>query len=191
MPKWVKWFAKWHSVSLETRIKIGLANRGERVDFKCDECWRECKEKVSHYRKKKRHFCSMLCYAEFRRTKLPPREHNAYRWVRKVWESKQVYHRKYVSNHREKVNHLKLRHYARKKWAEGNHTLQERELLKEQYEHKCRGCWMQKRLTKDHIIPLSKWWSDRINNIQPLCCNCNSKKHNKLDYIYENPELLK
>jgi 5-methylcytosine-specific restriction enzyme A len=190
MPKWVKWFIKWHKPSINTKIKIWLSNRWEWVEFNCQECNKSCEEKLSHYKKKKRHFCSMKCYSDFRKTKLPLEEQHAYKWVRKDWDSKQVYHRNYVYKHRAKVNHLKLRHYARKKWAEGSHTLEERELLKKQYEYKCRGCLIQKRLTKDHIIPLSKWWSNYISNIQPLCHNCNSKKHNKLNYIYENPELL-
>ena len=48
----------------------------------------------------------------------------------------------------------------------------------------------EKKLTKDHIIPLSKGGNNFIENIQPVCRNCNSKKHNKLNYIHDNPALL-
>jgi hypothetical protein len=62
--------------------------------------------------------------------------------------------------------------------AGGNHTQGEWELLKKQYNHKCPACGDTKNpLTKDHIIPVSKGGSDNIENIQPLCKRCNSKKH--------------
>lgn len=71
----------------------------------------------------------------------------------------------------------------RKNNAAGSHTFGEWELLKRQYGNACRWCGArepQTRLTEDHIIPLSKGGSDFIENIQPLCKSCNSRKYNKI-----------
>ena len=40
-----------------------------------------------------------------------------------------------------------------------------------------------KNLTQDHIVPLSKFGYHAITNLQPLCSNCNSSKHNSLPHI--------
>lgn len=61
-----------------------------------------------------------------------------------------------------------------------SHTLEEWENIKKKNNYKCKTCKKSIKLTRDHIIPLSKGGSNNINNIQPLCGPCNSKKHNKI-----------
>jgi hypothetical protein len=78
--------------------------------------------------------------------------------------------------------HLAKMYKARRRGATGKHTLVEWETLKAQYNWTCPCCREKEPdivLTEDHIIPLIKGGSDNIENIQPLCRSCNSKKHDK------------
>lgn len=174
----------------ETKIKIGLANKRVWIKFNCDYCGNPTEEAQSKYKKTKRHFCSVKCYSDFRKNLLPMIEQNSYKGVRKEGETKQVYHRNYCDKHKDIISHLKARRYARERGSIGSHTLKEWENLKNTFNNKCAFCGEKTKLTKDHIIPLSKGGTDFIENIQPLCKNCNSKKHNKLNYIHDNPELI-
>lgn len=65
------------------------------------------------------------------------------------------------------------------------HTFQEWMLLKKLCNYSCSCCGkteieLNKKLTEDHIIPLSAGGSDSIENIQPLCSFCNNTKHVKI-----------
>jgi hypothetical protein len=73
-------------------------------------------------------------------------------------------------------------HKHRVKSMDGFHTLGEWELLKKQYNYKCPCCDRSEpeiKLTEDHIISVFRGGGNTIENIQPLCQSCNSKKHTK------------
>ena len=77
------------------------------------------------------------------------------------------------------LNWLKNKRNRLKRKAIGSHTFKEWEALKVKHNWTCLHCGKSEpkiKLTEDHIIPLSKGGSDSIDNIQPLCGSCNSKK---------------
>lgn len=177
--KKLKGFQKGHIPSKETRDKISKA-LSKKIEFKCDFCSKVCHDKPSSYKKKKRHFCSMNCYVLYKKNFYTTSDYTAYKGIRKEGESRQVYHKRYCDKYPYVIAHLKARRYAREKGAVGSHTLQEWEDLKNSYNNCCVSCGNMVFLTKDHIIPLSKGGSDFIENIQPMCRSCNSKKNNKI-----------
>lgn len=93
------------------------------------------------------------------------------------------YDKRWQKANPEKVNFRNKRYRARKRKAKGSHTLQQWQEIKKRYNYCCVWCKKKEpeiKLTEDHIIPLDKNGSDFIENIQPLCQNCNSKKHTKI-----------
>ena len=99
---------------------------------------------------------------------------------------------------KERASMYSKRSQAKRKGADGFHTLQQWNNLKSKYGFMCLCCKKVEpeiSLTEDHIIPINTWKShiqfhpeikykcNDIENIQPLCKTCNSKKYIKvLDY---------
>ena len=72
---------------------------------------------------------------------------------------------------------------ARVRGAKGSFTFQEWLEVKKKHNSCCALCGKHEsevKLTRDHIIPITKGGSNYISNIQPLCGSCNSRKSNHL-----------
>lgn len=67
--------------------------------------------------------------------------------------------------------------------AGGSFSVAEWKALCKKYNNRCLCCGKRRKLTADHVIPVSKGGTSNIENIQPLCGPCNSSKRDKtIDY---------
>lgn len=110
-------------------------------------------------------------------------------------EKRNATSKRWAQENPEKISAAKKRYYtanpearrlreqqrrALKKQALGVFKLQDWKEIKKKYKNACPACGRKEpevKLTVDHIIPLSKGGKHDKSNIQPLCLNCNSRKH--------------
>lgn len=119
-------------------------------------------------------------------------EKNIERWRKYMKENwscgshNSEYYSNWIMKNRERKNwHTRMRR-ARRKNASGEHSLEQWEQLKKQFNYTCPMCGKKEpeiRLTEDHIIPLSKGGTNNIDNIQPLCLRCNSHKYTSIIFL--------
>lgn len=87
----------------------------------------------------------------------------------------------YLRNHRAANPELYLSYVharrAKRLAAGGVHTKEEWAAKLEEYGHRCVYCCSGGRMTRDHVVPLSKGGTNDISNIAPACRRCNSSKH--------------
>jgi hypothetical protein len=81
-----------------------------------------------------------------------------------------------------KANPEQHREHCRRRHAKlvsviHNLTVKEWQHIKEIYDHRCAYCGeKKKKLTQDHVVPISKGGSHTISNVVPACQSCNSRK---------------
>ncbi len=176
--------------SKEARLNMSLAHKGQKAWNKgiskpyptCAECKKSLKDRRSQYCRS----CTSSRNLKGKPSKKKGKEfphlqgkNNA------LWTGGEKATRK---RYKERKRFLTLRRVARKRNAIGSHTLAEWQALKIAYDNMCLCCKRSERepdilLTEDHVIPLSLGGTDFIENIQPLCGSCNSRKHTKsVDY---------
>lgn len=86
----------------------------------------------------------------------------------------------------DKVSAIQQKRRTAKTKAGGAYTSAQWVALCNKYGNKCLCCSKKRKLTPDHVVPVSKGGSSNISNIQPLCGPCNSSKGTKtVDYRRE------
>lgn len=58
-----------------------------------------------------------------------------------------------------------------------------RKAVFEKHGEQCRKCKSKENLELDHIIPIAKGGEDVIDNLQPLCKNCNVSKGSDINFL--------
>ena len=95
--------------------------------------------------------------------------------------------RDYQKRNLEVFRALKQKRRAAKTLAGGSYTVAEWTALCKQGHNRCLCCGKRRKLTADHVVPLSKGGTSNIENIQPLCLPCNSSKGTKTIDFRRNP----
>lgn len=179
--------------------------KGARVAYvDCFACGKTYSDYINRLNKAKKHFCSKECYAksraginnsnwkgglakckckecgvEFERFQASVRSGEGKFCSRKC----KVLNQTIYESARERQKEVNRKRETRKRSIIkefGSHSIAEWKELLKKHNNSCAHCGATQRITRDHIIPLSKGGTDLISNIQPLCHSCNCKKHNKI-----------
>lgn len=81
---------------------------------------------------------------------------------------------------------------ARKLNAEGQYSASDVKRIFSAQKGRCACCGKKKKLTVDHIVPLTKGGSNWPRNLQGLCLNCNSQKNARdpIEFMRDRGALL-
>ena len=90
--------------------------------------------------------------------------------------------------HPEQVRAKVERRRSLQSTATGSFAHSEFQALRARYDGRCLGCGVVSgSLTVDHVVPLSRGGTNGIENIQPLCGPCNSRKRSRtIDFRAED-----
>lgn len=151
---------------------------GEIVKY-CPDCQKEYPATVEYFTRDKSRKSGLAIYCKEcnqKKKKVYNRQHPETRRA-----EKQRYRERYPEKNAEWIRAYR----ERLQNAEGTYTEEDWNTLCRHYENRCLRCKKQTELVPDHVVPLSKGGSNYIENIQPLCKNCNAIKTNR-DWDFRN-----
>jgi hypothetical protein len=110
------------------------------------------------------------------------------KWFEENKEYRRQYKAKYRRAHKKEITEYRKKNpdnnkaykqnrRTKQSGAGGTFTSLEWKSLCKKYDYRCLCCNRRRKLTADHVIPVSKGGTSNISNIQPLCGPCNSRKH--------------
>lgn len=159
-----------------------VSEYGAKYRLENKEKYRECRRRFKKTEKGKQ--CDKR-YANKHRDEINARNRKLYAENAESLEKRKKSTKKYRQSNKYKIVHKKndMDRRARLKQSVGSFDLKEFNLLvKIKFDNKCNLCGNEftGKYSIDHIIPLYLGGSNTINNIQPLCKSCNSRKHIKI-----------
>lgn len=165
----------------------GCGKSKNEADFHLDKRWNirrsQCKQCQLEYERGRRQ-------AAPRKPKSEAAKAANKRWLERNTDTRRKYEREYYRKNTEKINARRRkgspgygavmaavqRRRGRLANAEGTHTEQEWDELRESYGNICLRCGDTERIVRDHVVALSRGGTNDITNLQPLCVSCNSSK---------------
>jgi len=113
-------------------------------------------------------------------------------WNRTHPEQRRATKRKYYLSHPEEYQaHGALRRARKRAAAIADLTVAQWQEILQMYGHRCVYCGKKsKRLTQDHLTPLSKGGAHTKTNIAPACSSCNKRKWANNVLVPVQPVLL-
>ena len=153
--------------------KRWIAENAERVKNKVNQWKENHRETIKAYKRK---------YNE----KHPDgNRERSLRWARANPEKRKTSIEKWIKKHPDKRREYNQTRRAKKLEVGGTITEREWKSLLDKCDNKCLKCGSTKKLTLDHVVPVSAGGSNTIDNAQVLCQSCNSSKGTKtIDYRF-------
>lgn len=170
-----QWESK-RAYDAERRVELADKISQQRKErYATDEVYREHKKVLTRSQKFKPGYKAREHARYYRRAADPAYQKK---------KSAQLRERRHTDpEYRRKVAHYRRARQARIQLQGKPFTHAEWVVLCERYNHRCLCCGEAKPLTPDHIVPVSRNGSSDIENIQPLCIDCNKRKHARtIDY---------
>lgn len=168
----------------------------KRPDYRTEEYRAMNRERMRLWREKNpdKYAASQKKYREAHRDACRARSRANKEGKRKWWIKNPGYYKSYYRKNKDRIRLLSRfhasKHLARKRVEGqkyralkrgngGSYTLLEWNALCRKYDFRCLRCGKRApdiRLTVDHVIPLELGGTNDIDNLQPLCFECNSGK---------------